>query len=201
MVHKLKTIRGDMLVLQCQLERELIRYVRRYLCQPQVTIITNDKQFIFMCELYDYVENTEFPPEMVSSLMKTKNVLELSWDECLMFLGTLCFEFLPGQMLAVFSGDSEVIAIGTNGFHYIGISFIFMVTSLIFPVFFQAIGYAVKSSVLTIVRTVLFFVPLGYIFSRFGLQYFWLTFPVTELLTSVIGVGFYRNFLKREQTI
>lgn len=32
MVHKLKTIRGDMLVLQCQLERELIRYVRRYLC-------------------------------------------------------------------------------------------------------------------------------------------------------------------------
>lgn len=44
MVHKLKTIRGDMLVLQCQLERELIRYVRRYLCQPQVTIITNDKQ-------------------------------------------------------------------------------------------------------------------------------------------------------------
>ena len=59
-------------------------YVRRYLCQPQVTIITNDKQFIFMCELYDYVENTEFPPEMVSSLMKTKNVLELSWDEWMM---------------------------------------------------------------------------------------------------------------------
>lgn len=80
MAHKLKTIRADMLVLQCQLERELIRYVRRYLCQPQATIITNDKQFAFMCELYDYVENTEFPPEMVSSLMKTKNVLELSWD-------------------------------------------------------------------------------------------------------------------------
>ena len=84
MVCKLKTIRADMLVLQCQLERELIRYVKRYLCQPQVTIITNDKQFAFMCELYDYVENTELPPEMVSSLMKTKNVLELSWDEWLM---------------------------------------------------------------------------------------------------------------------
>ena len=83
MVCKLKTVRADMLVLQCQLERELIRYVRRYLNQPQVTIITNDKQFIFMCELYDYVENTEFSPEMVSSLMKTKNVLELSWDEWL----------------------------------------------------------------------------------------------------------------------
>lgn len=84
MIRKLKTVRADMLMLQYQLERELIRYVRRYLCQPQATIITNDKQFIFMCELYDYVENTEFSPEMVSSLMKTKNVLELSWDEWLM---------------------------------------------------------------------------------------------------------------------
>ncbi len=83
MICKLKTVRADMLALRYQLERELIRYVRRYLSQPQVTIITNDKQFIFMCELYDYVENTEFSPEMVSSLMKTKNVLELSWDEWL----------------------------------------------------------------------------------------------------------------------
>ena len=83
MICKLKTVRADMLALRCQLERELIRYVRRYLNQPQVTIITNDKQFIFMCELYDYVENTEFSPEMVSSLMKTKNVLELSLDEWL----------------------------------------------------------------------------------------------------------------------
>ena len=78
--HKLKTIRADMLMLQYQLERELIRYVKRYLAQPRTTLITEDEQFAFMCELYDYVENTEFSPEMVSSLMKTKNVLELSWD-------------------------------------------------------------------------------------------------------------------------
>ena len=80
----LKTIRSDMLLLQYQLERELIRYVKRYLAQPRTTLITEDEQFVFMCELYDYVENTELPPEMVSSLMKTKNVLELSWDEWLM---------------------------------------------------------------------------------------------------------------------
>ena len=40
--------------------------------------------FAFMCELYDYVENTELPPEMVSALLTTKNVLELSWDEWMM---------------------------------------------------------------------------------------------------------------------
>ena len=46
----------------------------------QKKFMSQDKQ----CELYDYVENTELPPEMVSSLMKTKNVLELSWDEWMM---------------------------------------------------------------------------------------------------------------------
>ena len=43
-----------------------------------------DKLCLLYTSLYDYVENTELPPEMVSSLMKTKNVLELSWDEWMM---------------------------------------------------------------------------------------------------------------------
>lgn len=115
-----------------------------------------------------------------------------------MMIGTLCFELIPAQMLGVFTRDARVIEIGTIGFRFIGVSFIPMVTSLIFPVFFQAVGYAWKSSGLTFVRTVLLFVPLGFVFSRCGLTYFWLTFPVTELLTSLVGVIFYRNFIREE---
>lgn len=114
----------------------------------------------------------------------------------LMFLGTLCFEFIPGPMLSVFSNDPDVISIGIYGFRWIGLSFIPMVTSLIFPVFFQAIGYAVKSSALTIIRTVILFVPLGYLFSRFGLHTFWMVFLVTEILTSLVGTYFYRQFIQ-----
>ena len=121
----------------------------------------------------------------------------LLYGVALMLIGTLCFETIPGQMLNVFSSDPEVIRIGTYGFHLIGISFIPMVTSLIFPVFFQAIGYAVKSSVLTLVRTVVLFVPLGFAFSRISLECFWLTFPVTEILTSVLGFVFYKSFIKK----
>ena len=69
-----------------------------------------------------------------------------------------------------------------------------MVTSLIFPVFFQAVGSGAISSLLTVVRTVVLFVPLGYAFSRFGLEWFWLTFPVTEGLTSLLGYCLYRRF-------
>lgn len=118
----------------------------------------------------------------------------------LMAVGTACFTAIPVQMLRVFTADTLVIEIGRVGFPFIGISFLPMVTSLIFPVFFQAVGSSLKSSLLTIIRTVVLFVPLGFLFSRFGLSWFWLTFPVTELLTSAVGAMFYRRFLAEDYT-
>ena len=118
----------------------------------------------------------------------------------LMGLGCLCFLSIPTQMLQVFTSDAQVIEIGRVGFRFVGISFIPMVTSLIFPVFFQAVGSGLKSSMLTIVRTVVLFVPLGYLFSRFGLNWFWMTFPVTEVLTTLVGLCYYRQFLNHPYT-
>ena len=116
----------------------------------------------------------------------------------LMLIGTLCFELIPGPMLRFFSRDAEVIVIGIYGFRWIGPSFLPMVTSLIFPVFFQAVGSAGKSSLLTILRTVVLFVPLGWLFAHWGLHAFWLTYPVTELITTAVGFLFYRQFLRAE---
>ncbi len=88
----------------------------------------------------------------------------------------LCFEFLPGQMLAVFSGDSEVIAIGTNGSITSG-SVLFYGHFPDLSGLFQAIGYAVKSSVLTIVRTVLFLCRWDIFFFKIRFAVFLADFP------------------------
>ncbi len=132
------------------------------------------------------------------NLERCKKTLKTSiaFGMALMFVGTLCFVLIPVQMLQVFSKDPQVIEIGRIGFRFIGLSFVPMVTAQIFPVFFQAIGYSLKSSLLTITRTVILFVPLGYLFSRFGLVPFWFTFPITEILTSLVGILFYHQFLK-----
>ncbi|MBQ9206085.1 MAG: MATE family efflux transporter [Treponema sp.] len=116
----------------------------------------------------------------------------------LMFFGTLCFEFIAEPMFRVFTKDSEVIRIGVWGFKFIGVSFIPMVTSLMFPVVFQSLGFALKSSFLTIFRTVILFVPLGFLFSHLGLPYFWLTFPITETLTTLAGILFYVRWVKKD---
>lgn len=118
----------------------------------------------------------------------------------LMAVGTLCFELLPSPMLQVFTGDADVISIGSYGFHWIGLSFLPMVTSLLFPVFFQAVGSALKSSLLTILRTVVLFVPLGWLLAHFGLHSFWLTFPITETIVTIVGFFLYRSFLQKQMT-
>ena len=60
----------------------------------------------------------------------------------LMLIGVLCFEIMPASLMGTFSKDSEVIRIGAYALRVIAFSFVPMVTSLIFPVFFQAIGSA-----------------------------------------------------------
>ena len=121
----------------------------------------------------------------------------IAFGIALMMIGVILFETIPGSMLHVFSHDSKVISIGEVAFRFIGISFIPLVSSLTFPVFFQALGHAVKSSILTIIRTVFLFIPLAYLFSRLGLNYFWLTFPVTDSITTLAGYLFYRQFVKK----
>ena len=136
------------------------------------------------------------------NIKRCREVLSISviWGITLMLIGVLCFELIPKQMLSVFTDDALVLEIGNVAFRIIGLSFIPLVTSMIFPVFFQATGYAVRSSLLTIVRTVVLFVPLGYILAKFGLNFFWCTFPVTEILTTLMGIIFYRQFLKKEKS-
>ena len=73
-----------------------------------------------------------------------------------------------------------------------------LVTSLTYPVLFQAVGQSLKSSALTVIRTVILFVPLGYLFSLIGLDYFWLTYPVTDGLTSLVGFVMSMLFFKKE---
>jgi len=113
-----------------------------------------------------------------------------------MSVGILGFELFPDFLLRVFTSDPLVIEIGTTAFRIIGCSFIPIVTALIFPVFLQAVGEGTKSSMLTVIRTVVCFVPLGFLFSRIGLNWFWLTFPVTEIITTAAGILSYRRFLQ-----
>ena len=100
-----------------------------------------------------------------------------------MLVGVLCFELIPRGLLSLFSHDEEVFAIGASAFRIIGASFFPAVLSLMLPVFFQAIGKALPSVMLSLTRQVFCLIPLFWGFSLIGLDYAWIAFPAAELIT------------------
>ncbi len=114
-----------------------------------------------------------------------------------MIAGIILFEVCPEILLGFFTKDAEVIKVGQIGFRIIALSFIPACFSLFFPVYFQAIGENVRSLVLIILRHLILFVPVAYVLHFAGLEYVWLTFPITDFITGTAGAVLYVSFLKK----
>ena len=108
-----------------------------------------------------------------------------------MVVGIICFVFFPDKIIGLFSQNQEVHNIGKIAFPIIGSSFISAVFSLILPVFFQAIGSGRASMFLSLTRQIFCLLPSFWLFSRLGLNYAWLAFPVSETLAGAIGLFLY----------
>ena len=108
-----------------------------------------------------------------------------------MFVGIACFEFIPHELIGLFSSDPAVFRVGETAFRIIGASFLPAVFSLMLPVFFQAIGHAVPSAILSLMRQIFYLISLFWGFSLIGLDYAWIAFPAAELITGTIGLILY----------
>lgn len=122
-------------------------------------------------------------------------------DTCLfsvifMILGAFIFIVLPEEAIGIFSSDKEVLSLGNIAFKIIGTSFVPITFTLIFPIFFTALGKTKESIFIPVLREVVLFVPVAWIFSFVGVSYVWLTFPITEVVTCVFCFVFYVKIFK-----
>lgn len=114
-----------------------------------------------------------------------------------MIVGIICFEFIPAQLIQIFSSETAVIEIGVTAFRIIGLSFIPVVFSLLTPVFFQAIGGAIPSIILSLTRQIFCLIPIFWLMSKIGLNYTWIAFPAAEIITGGVGIFLYIRQLKK----
>lgn len=108
-----------------------------------------------------------------------------------MIVGIVFFVGFPQSVIGLFSKSEKVMEIGVPAFRIIGFSFIPAVFSLVSPVFFQAIGKAVQSVILSVSRQIVCLIPSFILFSKIGLDYSWLAFPFSETTVAVIGIILY----------
>ena len=114
-----------------------------------------------------------------------------------MIVGIICFEFIPAQLIQIFSSETAVIEISVTAFRIIGLSFIPAVFSLLTPVFFQAIGGAIPSIILSLTRQIFCLIPIFWLMSKIGLNYTWMAFPAAEIITGGVGIFLYIRQLKK----
>ena len=99
-----------------------------------------------------------------------------------MALGTFIFMAFPKELISVFAGSTSILNIGTLALRIISVSFLPASFAMMFTVYFQGIGKGKCSVFITVLLQIILLVPLAWLFHFAGLNYVWLTFPVTEVI-------------------
>ena len=97
-----------------------------------------------------------------------------------MALGTFIFMAFPKELISIFAGSTPILNIGTPALRIISVSFLPASFAMMFTVYFQGIEKGKCSVFITVLRQIILLVPLAWLFHFAGLNYVWLTFPVTE---------------------
>ena len=110
---------------------------------------------------------------------------------CLTFIGFLCFEFIPQALLGMFSASADMLKIGVPALRIIGIHYLIAWLCIICGTVFQALGKAVFSMIVSIMRQLIILVPAAYILSKLGgLHAVWWSLPIAELVSLMISLFF-----------
>ncbi len=115
-----------------------------------------------------------------------------------MVLGCVVFMAVPRQLLSIFSQKPEILEIGATALRVISISFIPAAFVIMLTVYFQGVNRGGASISVTILRQIVLLVPLAWLFHFTGLNFVWLTFPVTEIIALLFCLHLYRKRQTKE---
>ena len=110
---------------------------------------------------------------------------------CFTFIGFLAFEFIPKTLLGLFSASEDMLTIGIPALRIIGIHYLIAWFCIIAGTVFQALGKAVFSMIVSIMRQLVVLVPAAYILASIGgLHAVWWSFPIAEIISLIVSVAF-----------
>ena len=114
----------------------------------------------------------------------------------LMAVATVILEIFAPQLIGIFSDDPELLAMAVPAMR-IGLSALVIVgPAILFVTTFQGLSKGKEALFLSLVRQLIFFVPLLFIMSRvWGLTGIWLALPISDVLAFLIsGLWLFREY-------
>lgn len=110
---------------------------------------------------------------------------------CLTFIGFVLFESIPQALLGLFNASNDMLKIGVPALRTIGVHYLIAWFCIIAGTVFQALGKAVFSMVVSIMRQFVVLVPAAYLLAKFGgLHMVWWSFPIAEVMSFIVSLTF-----------
>lgn len=102
-------------------------------------------------------------------------------------LGSLGATFFPAGIARVFTVDSDLIEVTRNGLSISSVMFWIVGFQIVSTNFFQSIGMAGKAIFLSLIRQVVFLIPLMFTLPHFfELNGVWAAFPTSDLFATIV---------------
>jgi putative MATE family efflux protein len=106
-----------------------------------------------------------------------------------MTLGSLIAEIFPHTIVSLFTTDKELIKVTAVGMRYVLMTYCLVGYQTVSVVFFQSIGKANLSIILSVTRQFIFLIPLLLILPKyFGVTGVWITMPISDLAAFIASV-------------
>ena len=111
---------------------------------------------------------------------------------CLTFIGFFSFEAIPQVLLGMFNASEDMLTIGVPALRIIGIHYLIAWFCIVIGTVFQALGKAVFSMIVSIMRQLVVLIPAAYILAKLGgLHTVWWSFPIAEVISLLVTLFFF----------
>lgn len=114
-------------------------------------------------------------------------LLTAGWATVVCVLGFIISELFPKAAVEIFTNDPSMIGLSAHGLRIINLAFLLVGMQMVSTNFFQCLGMVRKSIFLSLIRQLLFLIPLVYLLPRWwGIAGVWYSFPLSDLLSFTI---------------
>lgn len=122
----------------------------------------------------------------------------------IMVIGIALLEIFALPFSAVFGLSGTTQSLCVSAMRIIAVSFIFAGANIAYQGIFQALQSGIESLIISVCRQILFVLPVAWGFSFLAIQSMdnawlvWLTFPISEIISAIIGTIFMININKKK---
>ena len=123
------------------------------------------------------------------------------YASCIMVLGVIIFWAIPGPLLKIFDATDTMLQVGVPALRIISLSFCMAGACIALGSSFQALGKAVYSMTTSIIRQLVFLVPIAYVLARYGQSIgnddlVWWSYPLAEIASLLVTLAFFRRLYR-----